>query len=43
MFDRDIVLCYVHTDDSVEECKEQEDYYLDFLINYIKEDVKKDK
>ena len=36
----DFVLTYVHTNDDVETCKAKEDYYMDILLNVIRENCK---
>lgn len=36
----DFVLTYVHTNDDVETCKTKEDYYMDILLNVIRENCK---
>ncbi len=36
----DVVLTYVHTDDDIETCKEKEDYYMEVLLNVIRDECK---
>lgn len=36
----DAVLTYVHTNDDIETCKNKEDYYLDILLNVIRDGYK---
>lgn len=36
----DCVLTYVHTDDDIKTCKAKEDYYMEILLNVIREGCK---
>lgn len=36
----DVVMTYVHTNDDIETCKEKEDYYMEILLNVIREECK---
>lgn len=39
----DFVLTYVHTNDDIETCKTKEAYYMDILLNVIKENCNENK
>lgn len=36
----EFVLTYIHTDDDIETCKSKEDYYMEILLNVIREECK---